>query len=272
MKIYSISVIKNEEDVIAYSLEQASKWSDKIFVLDNGSSDRTWEIVQQLAKTNDKIIPWKQLSVPFYEGLRGEVYNEFKHLSEEGDWWCFRLDADEFYVDNPVDFLKNIPEGYHYVCKDSIEYYLTHDDLANIDFSKDFRHRIDDIRYYHPQSYREARFFRFRRRLEWDTQLPFPKHMGIVYPKLIRCKHYQYRSPEQIQNRLDIRQMAIKSGFQGWNHASQKSYLDKVMLADELIYDDFSGKYYNTESVNEYLHSPLRLLIKRILHGLKILP
>jgi len=272
MNIYSISVVKNEGDVIELSLKEALKWSTKIFVLDNGSDDNTWEIVQKLSQQEPRIIAWKQWAVPFYEGLRAEVFNEFKSIAKEGDWWCFRLDADEFYVDDPRDFLKTISNKHHYVCKDSIEYYLTPEDIEEIDFEEDFSMRIKHIRYYDKKTYREARFFKHRKRLTWNPQDPFPKHMGIVSDKLILSQHFQYRSPAQIQKRLDVRNEARKNGFEGWDHASQKHYTEKLRKRSELVYDTQDGHFKTTGYMNEIKHTFPKLIIKHLLHGLKILP
>ena len=49
-KIYSLLLVKNEVDVIAASLKDACRWSDKIIVIDNGSTDGTWQLIQDLAK------------------------------------------------------------------------------------------------------------------------------------------------------------------------------------------------------------------------------
>ena len=48
MKIFAISIVKNEADVIEQNLKEAELWADKIFILDNGSTDGTWEIIQSL--------------------------------------------------------------------------------------------------------------------------------------------------------------------------------------------------------------------------------
>jgi glycosyltransferase involved in cell wall biosynthesis len=272
MKIYSISVVKNEEDVISLSLIKAMEWSDKIFVLDNGSTDETWSIVKSLSEKYPKIIAWKQLNVPFYEGLRGEVFNEFKSIAEDGDWWCFRLDADEFYVDSPKEILQKVSNKHHYICKDSIEYHLTFNDLETLDFTLMFENLVDKIRYYQKLTYREARFFRHRKNLKWDTKDPFPKHMGIVSPLLIRAKHYQYRSPSQIQQRLNVRNEARINGFDGWDHASQMDYIEKIKNSEDLLYDNQDGIFQTTGSANNHKHSIIKLIIKHVLHGLKILP
>ena len=71
-----------------------------------------------------QIIPWKRHDKVFQECLRGEVYNAFKNQAQAGDWWC-RLDADEFYLESPREFLSRVKPQYHVVWGIAIEYYLT---------------------------------------------------------------------------------------------------------------------------------------------------
>ena len=40
-KIYSLLLVKNEADIIRSSLMSAVQWSDKVIVMDNGSTDGT---------------------------------------------------------------------------------------------------------------------------------------------------------------------------------------------------------------------------------------
>ena len=94
-KIYSLLVVKNEADIIAALLKDTCRWSDKIIVIDNGSSDGTWEKVQQLAITYPQIIPWLRHKGAFHIGLRAKAFNAFRHEMSHHDWWCVRLDADE---------------------------------------------------------------------------------------------------------------------------------------------------------------------------------
>ena len=123
-------LVKNEVDIVGHTLKEAQKWCDKIFILDNGSTDGTWELVNSMK--NDVVIPWKQYFGDYHNGLRADVFNEFKHLSEPGDWWCYKLDADEFYIDNPRDFLSKIPKKYHWVGKKSLDYFVMKEDIEEI--------------------------------------------------------------------------------------------------------------------------------------------
>jgi glycosyltransferase involved in cell wall biosynthesis len=202
MKIHCIALTKNEEDVVHYCLTEAAQWADHIYVYDNGSTDATWDIVRSLE--SDKIVPWKRDGKVFSEGLRAEVFNEFRHLSDERDWWL-RLDVDEFY---PINYLREalarIPHEHYFVWGIPIEYYLTWKDLETLDFSLPVEQLLPKLRYYRIES-SEPRFFRYRRRLVWNSEWAWPLHSGVVATQRIMYKHYKYRSPQQIQTRLNTR-------------------------------------------------------------------
>lgn len=273
MKIFAISVVKNEADIIESNLRAASEWADKIFVYDNGSTDGTWEKV--LAMQNDIITPWRQDYVPFRESCRWEIYRDYKHLASEGDWWCLRLDADEFYGDDPRVFLAAVSSKYHFVCTRTIQFQLTHEDVAEYDFTGIFETDKPHIKYYGRVAWSEARFFRYREKLTWPDTYDRPKNMGIVCPKPILCLHYQYRSPEQVKVRFQVRQAAITNseGTVTHEHWKQKrDWKEVLMNRDELDSID-EGKDLRAMPIeNNFLHKPHVLIIKRILHGLKILP
>ena len=100
MKIYSLLVVKNEADIIAHTLTDAARWSDKIIILDNGSTDGTWDIIKELSKKYQNIIPFAQDFGPFHIGLRARMFNAFKEEMTENDGWCYSFDADEFFIEN----------------------------------------------------------------------------------------------------------------------------------------------------------------------------
>ena len=72
---------------------------------DGGSTDGMWESVKKLNHAG--IIPCKQDAKVFREGLRVDVFNEFRHHSSKGDWWL-QLNVDEFYVGNPKAFYSRV--------------------------------------------------------------------------------------------------------------------------------------------------------------------
>jgi hypothetical protein len=211
MKIHGLCVVRNEIDIIEDSLRTAAAWCDRIYVLDNGSDDGTWEAVRRLAGELPQIVPFKQDTVPFNSSVREEILRAFFEEARPGDWWCI-LDADEFYIDDPKAFLTDVPRRYQVVWKHEFTYYFTDEDLQAYEADPTlYGSRVpvqQRLRYYRAD-WSEMRFFRHpprggRPAIPWDAPRSFPRR--------IRVKHFQYRSPDQIQKRIDTRRAAIERG------------------------------------------------------------
>lgn len=228
-KIYSLLVVKNEADVIRASLLDAIRWSDKVIVMDNGSSDGTWEIVCQLSEAHPEIVAYEQYCGPFHIGLRARMFRTFRKEMSRGDWWCVRLDADEFFPGDVRAFLSHIPCRYTTVKKSSTDYLLSEADLPLLsgDFEKDrelFRHQLKAHR-------AERRFMRHSPLLIWLDRWRYPHPWGRVAPELIPVEHYQYRSVEQMQTRWETRQQAKQDGCGSFSHETGKGW-------QEYLYDN----------------------------------
>jgi hypothetical protein len=263
-QIHCIALTKNEVDVVGCCLTEAARWADHIYVFDGSSTDGTWEVVRSLR--NPRIVPWKQDGKLFKEGLRAEVFNEFRHLSREGDWWL-RLDVDEFYPEDPRIFFSRVPKGRNFVWGTNVEYYLTEKDLAEIDFIQPFEKVMPQLRYY-KVFWSEARAFRYRDRLVWSPDRSWPSHPGLVHRERIVFKHYPYRSPKQIQMRLDVRRDHRARGWQGWDHAKELDWSEKIVQAADCHRDDGQNPLKIDEAkLPRHLEKPLTRLAKHLLHG-----
>jgi glycosyltransferase involved in cell wall biosynthesis len=124
MRIHALCLVKNEADILRQSLLAARAWCDAIYVLDNGSTDGTWELVQDLARDDPAIVPWKQEAAPFHDNLRAQIYHAFADRAQPRDWWV-RLDADEFYIDDPRQFLRRVPASTGCVWFAVVSYYFS---------------------------------------------------------------------------------------------------------------------------------------------------
>lgn len=226
MKVYSLLVVKDEADVVGLALLDACRWSDKVVVIDNGSTDGTWELVQRLSATNPRIVPWLRYEGPFHIGLRARAFHAFRRELGWGDWWCVRLDADEFYPGDVRAFLRRIPWWCSTVKKSSTDYVLTHEDLDEGIASGDFADYKDRLHYALPQPREERRFMRHSPLLLWLDRWRYPHPWGIVAKERIPVDHYQYRSPDQMQRRYANRQQAKADGCGSFSHEQGTGWQD----------------------------------------------
>lgn len=267
-KIHCIAVCKNEADVIGHCLTEAAKWADHIYVYDGNSTDGTWEVVCGL--NNPRIIPWKQDGKVFREGLRAEVFNAFRHQSAPGDWW-FQLNVDEFYPEDPRQFLSRVPKGQDFVWGTMVEYALTEKDVDVVDFSKPFEHVMANLHYYHV-CWSEPRAFRYRAGLLWDENNAWPRHAGVVARERMLYKHYPCRSPQQLQARWATRKENRERGFEGWKE-SDEAWRQTIKNSHDLLFDDGKSPLKIDESkLPKHMEKPHVRLLKQMLHGSGIWP
>ena len=270
MDIYAVLLVKDEADIIRPVLDAAAEWATGIFVLDNGSTDGTWEIVQSME--SEVVHPWKQDQTPYRRSLRAEIFNQFRHVASRGDWWC-NMDADEFYVDDPREFLAQVPRRFHVVMKKSIDYRLTHEDVAEYSFTGDFSADRTKLQYLEPHSWIETRFFRHRPRLRWDSSGPtasdLPAHLGVHYPRPILAKHYQYRSPHQIQRRLDVRNAVPRDPEKGpFKHIRQTAWQETLVARSQTVKDAGRSTWLALPNRSRVADKLPRRMVKHLMHGL----
>jgi len=205
MNIHSICIVKDEVDIVGDVLKDATKWSDYIYLFDNGSNDGTTKILKDLAEGNDEIIYYKWSDETFHDALRSEVFHAFKQNAQKGDWWC-RLDADEFYIDDPKKFLSKVNDSFNAVSNSSFNYFITKKDLQKY-HQNPASFTYKNLRYY-KNNWSEVRFVKDNGHLYWPPSSSWPVINMKVYPKKIRVKHFQYRNPEQVKKRIKNRNLA----------------------------------------------------------------
>ncbi|MEQ1751412.1 MAG: glycosyltransferase, partial [Prosthecobacter sp.] len=60
MKFHCLLPVRDEADIIGQCLQHLLMWADAIYVFDTGSVDNTWEIVQDFAAKDKRVIPLRK--------------------------------------------------------------------------------------------------------------------------------------------------------------------------------------------------------------------
>lgn len=268
MKIRALCVMKNEADIIEQTLVDAARWCDEIFVLDNGSDDDGWERALALSRVLPAIVPHARDARPFTDDIRAVLFDAYSSRAEQGDWWC-RLDADEFYVDDPREVLAAVAPAEFSVWSASLSFYFTDADVA--------AYAIDPLAYadsvpvherlrYYLNHWSEPRFFRHERGLRWregDGGYPPALWDRPASEGRILLRHFPYRSPDQIQRRLDARRASAEFSHEmvgNWAQAIagirtagsfvgvpgdrvSSHWSDRVVASSALDYDAHDGRF-----------------------------
>ncbi|MCA8955618.1 MAG: glycosyltransferase family 2 protein [Planctomycetes bacterium] len=107
MKLVSLSMVKNEEYWIWYSLTSVYPWVDEILVFDNFSTDRTAEIVRGMTHIADKLTLIEQFGSASEQDTR-EAMLEFAR--SRGATHIVHLDGDEVHNDSNLGFCRQLLE------------------------------------------------------------------------------------------------------------------------------------------------------------------
>jgi hypothetical protein len=309
MQVHGICLLKDQADIIGETLTAARSHFDHIYVYDNGSTDGSWEIVAGIAgRSGGQVVAQQRAASdgPFRDDIRGEVFARFRSDSEPGDWWG-KFDPDEFFIDDPRDFLRQVPDEYSCVWRSYYQYYFTDADrlrfLANPELYADSVPIQTRIRYY-LNNWSEIGFVRHTKGILWDRRVQWPYRLGKIYPQRLRIKHFQYRSPQQISRRLAMHSGSLaQGGFATeriWDREAWETYIlrrpkatiessagasrpveenahrqdweSRVLKAADLYYDNHDGQFVAREDLvpplmNRGIRSVLPARLLKFLHN-----
>ncbi|HUC36589.1 MAG TPA: glycosyltransferase family 2 protein [Acidimicrobiales bacterium] len=244
-RVFSIMVVKNEVDVLRECVLSAAEWSHSIHVLDNGSTDGSWEELQQLSGEIPNVEVVGRDPARFSDAVRARIFGAARSEARPGDWW-WRLDADEFPED-PRPLLAEVPSRFDTVHASYFQYYLTASDVAERARDPetwDRRPVTERLRWYR-NDHAARRAVRHLRWMRWRDTM-WPEGVASVFPERARLRHYKYRSPAQIETRLRIRMEVAETfpheqqGLDIFEEAPPGSPIWRQRLArtDMLDYDD----------------------------------
>ena len=105
MNLIALSMVRNEEHWIWYSLTSVYPHVDEILVFDNGSTDRTPEIVRGMHHVADKLTLFEN----FGGGSEQQNREQMLHVARKhGATHVLFLDGDEVHVDECLGFCRKL--------------------------------------------------------------------------------------------------------------------------------------------------------------------
>lgn len=210
-RFHALLPVRDEADIIGQSLKYLLKWADAIYVFDTGSVDDTWEIVQDFAAKDRRIIPLKTDAVYFSDTLvRGWLFNQARKNMRHGDWFL-RVDADEFHHIAPPEFVRTrLRKNETIVWHQYYDFRLTASEVKAWERGEETlagRQRpIEERRqWFTPSDYSEPRLCRYRESMQWPATHSFPVNSGYVARERLPIRHYPHRDPAQLDRRCRLR-------------------------------------------------------------------
>ncbi len=206
-RLYGHMVVKNEADIVAESVTHNMRHLDAIAVTDNGSTDGTWDILQDIASADARVRLFRDPS-PFSTRVAhksGMRVREIGFNRRRGDW-AIQCDCDELHESDV-----------RAVCRAS--------DDCDLIFGRKWQFALfpdtppdgparERIRWYHPEPQCEHRAYRNPR---WFYVRAVAKRHNLRTSALrLDIAHYQCRSPEQVASRLRTRREAARSYDLHW--------------------------------------------------------
>jgi hypothetical protein len=201
-KLFGLCFVKNEEDIIADSVSHAAQFCDKVFLVDNASTDRTWDIANGLGL--DNLVPVCSKDFVFRDYLRLRFMETRKEELGVDNWW-YMFDADEFLLEDPFEAIaQGEGEGADCIAIGMVNFYITIEEFRQM--QKSGREETwRDRKYYIPYESGKVEFIKNTKYLDYGVNDIIPFGLTKECSRRLLIKHYPYRSLIQLEKRVQTR-------------------------------------------------------------------
>ena len=229
MRFHVLLPVRDEADIIDQCLRHLLSWADAVYVFDTGSADATWEIVGDLASTDDRVRLLGKDPVYFSETrLRGWTFHQARRHMQDGDWFL-RVDADEFHHVPPPEFVqRHLAPHETIVFHQYYDFRLTAAEVAAWHAGRetlaDRARPIEERRRsFTVSAYSEPRLCRYRTTMRWPPTVSFPFNAGFRARARLPIRHYPHRDPVQLEQRCRLRaaMMADADNRRHWSRPDE---------------------------------------------------
>jgi len=239
MRFHGLLLVRDEADIISEYLRESLKWADSIWILDTGSTDGTWEAINEFANIDSRVRPFQKKDVVFGQNLRSYLFDYARDQFKHGDW-IVKLDADEFFVIDPRSFVKKyvrIDEGciylqwyYFRITSKEVSFYEENSKSIFLDRKRSI---FDRRRFYKLTKHTEPRMFKYRKSMKFRREDSFPRFAGMISERMIPIRHYPHRDPLQLKRRYALRSAMKRMGSSAGSHWDAADWRTDVVCTDE---------------------------------------
>lgn len=259
MRFHGLMLVRDEDDIIGETIQKALSWIDSIWVLDTGSTDETYTILEELSASDTRIRLLGRHELTFNQSLRSYVFQEARAYFSDGDW-IIKMDADEIHYISPPEFVKNYVSRldgaiylrwyYFRLTEGEANNYLS----GEVDVYQDRKLSIiERRRFYKIPSHSEPRLFKYRPTMRFHHGNNWPFYAGQKCRYQIPIMHFPHRDPVQMKKRFSLRNRMKKMGSTASSHWEVDDW------RNELIANEYSGPNPRSLLANEMGHDDDRL-------------
>jgi hypothetical protein len=286
-RIHGVMCVHDEADVLEEALDHILANVDALHVLDTGSTDGCWDIVQARARRDARLASATRAEVRFTNDMRGILFERARHTFRPGDWVA-RMDPDEFFVPDllPTDdpwhaaslreFLeRRVMPHEGRVFARMFEFVITRQEAEKLERAADRGESGEDPsqsitqrrRAYVTDPVPEPRFFRFRKGMRWGPLNPNPFNPGVPARARLAIAHYRWRTLEQMKRRFEIRKQlgAITPHGTHWDRSDWREWL--IDESDPRVRWRRDGDVLIGPHDENHLTAGPRRVAERVLHG-----
>ncbi len=234
MKIVAMLKVRDEEDIISETIENLIDQQIDLVILDNGSTDKTYEICKRYEKKDNV----KLLQVFGDMGESNQIlrilYDMTLTLCPD---WIITFEADAFFEtgQNNLSLREGIEKadrmGYNLIQFDRFDFFITD---ADDDSIKSVKNRMKYYSYQNDFQYRVWKFIPGVLAEEGGHYPTFPKGGQYkIFPTKFVLRHYPFRNKKQMENKIKNR-IETTSGssnyryFEVYQKINEQNFSDKV--------------------------------------------
>ena len=217
MKLVSVSLIKNEEDIIPYMIDHHAPYLDLMIILDNQSTDNTPQILQEKQKEHNNLIVAHDHTpdFDFITKMDSLIKSAANHHNAD---WIIPIDADEFII--PI---RNLRDTFKVLNPTNGYKIMWQNHIPTVDDNKDEENPIKRITYHLSPHYEKFNKMVIPQGIAQNSTITMGGHSIKPEPRLQIfpyhvLAHYPIRTPKQIYSKVMKLKKAVEYDKTHGNH------------------------------------------------------